>query len=64
MGNFKYCCWNLKLHKAVFEILIGVFEIGVKIKRFLLYIRSNLLFIYWQTILLFSYVFEKSIDRI
>ncbi|MBR9656057.1 hypothetical protein CWB33_13020 [Bacillus cereus] len=33
MGNFKYYRRNLKLHEVEFEILLVVFEIGVKIKK-------------------------------
>ncbi|PGU54500.1 hypothetical protein COD72_15285 [Bacillus cereus] len=33
MSNFKYYRRNLKLHQLVFEILLVVFEIGVKIKK-------------------------------
>ncbi|AYF81981.1 hypothetical protein D7J84_12845 [Bacillus thuringiensis] len=49
MSNFKYYRRNLKLHQLVFEILLVVFEIGVKIKKVTpLKSHLSILFPYWN----------------
>ncbi|OLR82815.1 hypothetical protein BTO25_06515 [Bacillus sp. MB366] len=49
MSHFKYYRRNLKLHYVEFEILLVVFEIGVKIKKVTLGRATfSILFPYWN----------------